>query len=54
MRVSCAENSSNRKKIVEIFRCGVPKRKRSEITREGNALLPGCFRNGLKFGESKR
>jgi hypothetical protein len=51
LRISCAERSSNRDKILEIFHIDDPGIKRSEINKEGCSLLPGNFGLGLKFGK---
>jgi len=49
--ISCAERSSNRDKILEIFHIDDPGIKISKINKEGCSLLPGNFELGLKFGK---
>jgi hypothetical protein len=41
----------NKERIVVIFHLDVPGMKRSEMSKEGNSLLLGCFGAGLKFGK---
>jgi hypothetical protein len=49
LRISCAKRSSNRERIVEVLHRDVPRRKRSEISKEGSSLLLGYFGVGLNL-----
>jgi hypothetical protein len=51
LRISCAERSSNREGVVEIFHLDDPGIKRPEIRKEGCSLLLENFGEGLKFGK---